>query len=171
MLEQRKLLILGLLSKADMHGYMLNEHLGMNIPITLKKPTAYNILEKLEQEQLISSKEETTGERKRKVFSLTASGRNEYIRLLREQLSAFLPGEYPNMVSLSFLDDIPNSEALSLLRKRLEKIEQFVRQFSSHDLETDSGHSDSSFLPFEFARRVIQMEKNFIEEIIQKMEE
>ena len=49
MTTERKLLLLGLLRKNDMHGYLLNAHLGGAVPISLKKPTAYNLLDRMEQ--------------------------------------------------------------------------------------------------------------------------
>jgi len=170
MTEQRKLLILGLLYKNDMHGYMLNAHLGMNIPITLKKPTAYNILNNLEKEKFVKSIEESTGERKRKVFYLTPRGEEEYKRLLKLQLATFVPGEFPNMVSLGFLDDISNNEAIHLLNERLCKIAEYEKSFDLPSGQGDENHSDSAFLSFEFAKRVLHLEKDFIEEVIQKLE-
>lgn len=171
MTEPRKLIILGLLYKTDMHGYMLNAHLGINIPISLKKPTAYNILEKLEKEQFVKSTEESRGDRKRNVYSLTAKGKKEYIALLKRQLSEFTPGEYPDLVSLGFLDDIPNAEAIPLLKERLGKIQTFANDFEIPADQKEDKHSGSAFLALEFSKRVMQLEKDFIFEVIQKLED
>jgi DNA-binding PadR family transcriptional regulator len=170
MTEQRKLLILGLLYKTDMHGYMLNAHLGMNIPITLKKPTAYNILDNLEKEKLVKSTEESTGERRRKVFSLTPAGEEEYKRLLKLQLATFIPGEFPNVVSLGFLDDISNNEAIFLLHERLCKLEEYGKSFDLPNMEGDENHAGSAFLSFEFVKQALNLEKKFIEKVIRKLE-
>ena len=40
MTNERKLLLLGLLRRSDMHGYLLSAHLDGSVPISLKKPTA-----------------------------------------------------------------------------------------------------------------------------------
>jgi DNA-binding PadR family transcriptional regulator len=137
MTEQRHLLIMGLLYQSDMHGYMLNAHLGMTMPISLKKPTAYNILESLEREGLVTGSQEATGDRKRRVFTLSELGRERYVEMLQKQLAEFIPGEYPGMVSMSFLDDLPPEEANRALAKRLEKIKSFTDELATHSQDRD----------------------------------
>ena len=171
MTEQRRLLILGLLYQSDMHGYMLNAHLGMTIPISLKKPTAYNMLESLEREGLVEGNQESTGDRKRRVYSLTSTGRQAYLENLREQVSSFIPGEYPGMVSLSFLDDLPREEARIALRSRLTKIKEFIEELAAHSPEEDAIHQGSGGLVLAFMRDVVELEHTYIQQILSHMEE
>ena len=86
MTDERKLLLLGLLRQVDMHGYMLNAHLGTATPISLKKPTAYNLLERMEQDGWVTHRDEPTGDRPRRVYSVTGQGEQMFQDLLRQQL-------------------------------------------------------------------------------------
>ena len=61
MTDQRKLLLLGILRQSDMHGYLLNAHLDGTIPISLKKPTAYNLLDRMEEDGWVEHRDEPTG--------------------------------------------------------------------------------------------------------------
>ena len=102
MTEERKLLILGLLRMTEMHGYVLNAHIDSVSPITLKKPAAYNLLDSMERDGWIEHREESTGDRHRKVFSVTTAGEDAFFELLRTQVGAYTPNESPGMVGLSF---------------------------------------------------------------------
>ena len=163
MTEQRRLLILGLLYSSDMHGYMLNAHLGMTMPISLKKPTAYKILENLEKEGLVEGCQESTGDRKRRVYSLSSSGKKAYLESLKEQVGTFIPGEAPGMVGLSFLDDLTREEAKSALSTRLEKIRAFLKKLSAHSQENDSSHHGSGDLVVSFMKDVVELEQKYIQ--------
>jgi DNA-binding PadR family transcriptional regulator len=171
MTEQRRLLIMGLLYQSDMHGYMLNAHLGMTMPISLKKPTAYNMLESLEREGLVEGSQESTGDRKRKVYSLTGTGRKAYLENLRKYVSRFIPGEYPGMVSLSFLDDLPREEARTALELRITKINDFLEELAAHSPEEDAIHQGSGELALAFMKDVVELEHKYIQQILSHMEE
>ena len=171
MTEERKLLILGLLRMADMHGYVLNSHIGNVSPVTLKKPTAYNLLDRMEQDGWIEHRGEATGDRQRKVFSVTPAGENAFYRLLREQLGTFIPNESPGLVGLSFLDALSVEEALVLLRQRRELILNFRKSFEYTDTgDGEDPHTGSMLLPIEYSRRLTDLDLAFIDEIIGHME-
>jgi len=170
MTEQRRLLIMGLLHKSDMHGYMLNAHLGITMPISLKKPTTYNMLESMEREGLVEGSQESTGDRKRRVFSLTSAGRKVYLENLREHVSRFIPGEYPGMVSLSFLDDLPRKEAWTALEIRLTKIRKFMEELATQNPEEDTSHQGSGGIAFAFIKDVAELEHTYIQKILSHME-
>jgi len=171
MTEQRRLLILGLLYQSNMHGYMLNAHLGMTMPISLKKPTAYNILESLEREGWVVGSQEATGDRKRRVYTLSDQGQKRYMEMLQEQVAEFSPGEFPGMVGLSLLDDLPKELAQDALAKRLVKIQDFREQLAAHSSDEDAGHHGSSALVLAFMKDVVELEQNYIHEILRHMEE
>ena len=90
MTDERKLLLLGLLRQTDMHGYMLNAHLDAAVPVTLKKPTAYHLLEIMEKDGWVIHREESTGKRVRKVYAMTRKGEAAFLDLLKRQLAAFI---------------------------------------------------------------------------------
>jgi DNA-binding PadR family transcriptional regulator len=168
MTDERKLLLLGLLRQTEMHGYLLNEHLDGFAPLTLKRPTAYNLLDRMEQEQWVVGRDEATGARGRKVYSITPKGEEEFLRLMREQLSNYSPNESPAMVSVGFLDALSKSEALSLLDLRRKAAMSFRRALGESS-DDPHGHAGSGYLPIEYARRLADLDIGFLEEIVAQL--
>lgn len=125
--DERVLLLLGLLTSQDRHGYEMNEFIERQLSCVtdLKKATAYQLLDRLEQHALIESHAEQHGARPtRKVYRLTAAGHDHFLRLLRAQIreeeGLILPGNVPIM----FCEHLPSDELLTALRERIEKLEQ-----------------------------------------------
>ena len=174
MLNERKLLLLGLLRHTDMHGYMLNAHLDSTIPITLKKPTAYNLLEIMEKAGWITHREELTGKRAKKIYTIAKVGEEAFFKLLRQQLSTFTPGEHPGMVSISFLDAIPVLDAIKLLKNRKSQIEEYVTGFHKTSEGTsgpDHHHQGSINLVIKYSHRAFTLELEFLNEVIKILED
>ena len=76
-MDERELLLLGLLKREEMHGYRLSqflEHqLGSVVP--MKRSTAYFLLNKLSQQGLIREESDREGRRpERRVYRLTPDG-------------------------------------------------------------------------------------------------
>src|SRR6476469_917285 len=89
-MEQRSLILLGLLMSQSQHGYQINEFIERNLSaITdMKKPTAYATLDKLSQSGYIDIQLEQEGNRPtRKVYSINESRRNYFYQLLINNLS------------------------------------------------------------------------------------
>jgi DNA-binding PadR family transcriptional regulator len=171
MTNERKLLLLGLLRQTEMHGYILNAHLEGASPVTLKKPTAYNLLDRMEMDGWIEHRGESTGERQRKVFSVTGKGEEAFFRLLGEQLGTYISPESPGLVSVSFLDALPVSCAVELLRKRQDSILEYRQSLESNDGEHQGDpHTGSTNLAMEYARRLADLEIAFLGEIIDGMD-
>lgn len=170
--DQRKLLLLGILRQSDMHGYLLNAHLDGTIPISLKKPTAYNLLDRMEEDGWVRHRDEPTGDRPRKVFSLTDAGEQAFQKLLREQLQEFTPAESPSAVSVSFLDAIPVAEALELLRQRRKSVAAYRNALVPHKQgdAPDGHHAGSAHFAIEYARRLIEMERQILDDLITHLE-
>ena len=171
--DPRKLLLLGLLRQSEMHGYMLNAHLDCTTPISLKKPTAYSLLDRMEKDGWVRHRDEPTGDRPRRVFSVTEEGERAFQELLRQQLKAFIPAELPGLVSLSFLDAVPVPEALDLLKQRRAELDQhrdaFIPSGESED-SADAHHTGSTHLAIEYARRFLEMETQFLSDVIDTLE-
>lgn len=131
---ERELLLLGLLQKEEMHGYQLHEFIDsfMQTCVDLKKSTAYYLLEKMAKDGYVTRTEDREGNRPpRRVYHLTEAGEAQLTTLLRQNLAAYLPAKFPGDTGLTFLDNLPTDEAVSLLQQRrhdlakaLEKIEQ-----------------------------------------------
>lgn len=165
----RKLLLLGMLNNTEMHGYLLNAHLGTKIPIEIKKPTAYNILDKMEQDGWVTHEEEFTGDRSRKIYSLTRQGRKIYLEMLENELSTFHPGEFPDLVSIGLIDSISKKKRIKLLLKRRNSLEKYIDDFnpSEADPEDDNNpHKGSSNLIFSYIRRSLELQLSFLDEVI-----
>jgi DNA-binding PadR family transcriptional regulator len=163
MTNERKLLLLGLLRRSDMHGYLLNAHLDGTVPISLKKPTAYNLLERMEKDAWVEHRDEPTGDRPRRVYSITRNGEAAFLKLLRQQLGELTPAETPGLVSLSFLDSLPASEATELLEQRRATLEKRRAAFTG---KRDDEHSGSMFLAIDYTRRLLDLEAQFLDEVI-----
>ena len=173
MTKERKLLLLGLLRRSDMHGYLLDAHLDGSVPISLKKPTAYNLLDRMEQDGWVEHRDEPTGDRPRRVFSVTEKDEQTFQLLLQEQLKAFTPAELPAAVSLSFLDAIPSAEALELLQHRRQAVERY--RDSLVPLEGDEAahhghHIGGAHLAVEYARRFVELELRILDEVMAHLE-
>lgn len=172
MTNERKLLLLGLLRKSDMHGYLLNAHLDGSVPISLKKPTAYNLLDRMEQDGWIEHRDEPTGDRPRRVFSVTQRGEHAFQDLLREQLKAFTPAELPAAVSLSFFDVIPATEALELLQHRRRAARRYQESLvpqEAEEAEHHQHHNGSAQLAIEYARRFVELELRLLDEVLEHL--
>jgi len=168
MTDERKLLLLGILRQTAMHGYLLNEHLGGGVPLTLKKPTAYNLLDRMENDQWVEGRDESTGERPRTVYSVTEKGEAAFLRLLREQIPEYAPNESPAMVSIGFLDALSAAEALSLLHRRREGAGAYRRALGESS-DDPHGHAGAGNLPIEYARRLADLDIRFLDEVIEHL--
>lgn len=119
--DERILLLLGLLTAQDRHGYEINDFIEHNLHnvIHLKKATAYQLLDRLEQHGLIESRIEQHGLRpNRKVYALTDAGRAHFLELLTTQLAEEEPLILTGNVPIMFCEHLPDAERLSALRAR-----------------------------------------------------
>ena len=127
MLDERELLLLGLLKREEMHGYQLNqflEHqLGSVVP--MKRSTAYFLLNRLSTRSLVHEEKDREGRRpERRVYRLTPDGETAFAESLREHLARHSAAHYPDVVGLLFMDFLPAEERVDLLRHRLEEMEE-----------------------------------------------
>ena len=128
---ERELLLLGLLKREEMHGYQLHEFIDsfMQTCVDIKKPTAYYMLDKMEQQGLITRKEEQEGNRPpRRVYSMTPAGEAQFQKLLRQNLAAYQQNRYPNNTGFIFLEELPEDEAIRLLLKRRRILNDLLQE-------------------------------------------
>ncbi|ADV65989.1 transcriptional regulator, PadR-like family [Deinococcus maricopensis DSM 21211] len=124
--DDRTLLLLGLLVAQDRHGYELHDFIQHNLQhvLPLKKATAYQLLDRLEQLGLVGSRPELYGERTpRKVYSLTGAGRAHFETLLLQLLGDEEPLFPPGNVPVMFSDHLPDAALVPALRARLAKLD------------------------------------------------
>jgi DNA-binding PadR family transcriptional regulator len=118
---ERELLLLGLLRRQNMHGYELHEFIEsyMQTCVDLKKPTAYYLLGKLAEAGYVDESSEHSGNRPpRKVYRITEAGEAHFQTLLRDNLAAYTPARFADLVGIAFLDEIGAGEAAMLLQAR-----------------------------------------------------
>ena len=152
---EKKLLLLGLLLNQEMHGYQLNEALQQNpgTPISLKKSNAYKLLNGMEEEGWVTHVEKQEGNRpQRRVYSVTEEGEKAFYRLLRGNLSTHPSPEFPSVVGLDFLYMLPKEEAVSLLEKRRQAVDEKFRQLDDISLEIRQGHLSTDYLHQYYAK-------------------
>jgi len=162
---EKKLLLLGLLRRQEMHGYQLNEFIDNNLALCtdLKKPTAYYLLDKMSAEGLIRAETEQEGNRPpRRVYRLTETGEAAFQALLRENLSAYAHVNFPGDIGLAFLDGVTPGEALPLLLEQRQKA-----QVRLAEIQTVPVHGGSLQLVFSHQAHHLQAELAWLDEIIQ----
>lgn len=159
---EKKLLLLGLLLSHEMHGYQLNEALQHNPsrPISLKKSNAYKLLNDMEKDGWVDHYEEQEGNRpQRRVYTVTEEGKEAFNRMLRENLSAHLPPEYPGVVGLDFLHTLPPSEAAALLSERRQAVEKKFQQLDGLSTEIRQSHLSVDYMHQYYLQEIEWLDK------------
>lgn len=154
---EKKLLLLGMLRHQDMHGYQLSEHLEENVALgfALKKSNAYKLLGKMEADGWITYRIEQVGNRpRRRVYTLTPSGEEAFLRLLREHLAAYVAPDFPSLVAMNFLQALPPEEAGMLLRQRRQQIAARFAEIEAFPEEVRSQHLPVDYLCHFFAQEL-----------------
>ncbi|GCE10828.1 PadR family transcriptional regulator [Tengunoibacter tsumagoiensis] len=131
-MDERMLLLLGMLKAERQHGYQLNEFIEHNLGrvIDMKRSTAYTLLERLCTQGYVERMTEQEGNRPpRKVYQLTAAGEQQFINLLKELLSQAAIGTPPFEVALMFLDHLQEPEVRALLQDHLEQLNQVIASY------------------------------------------
>ena len=125
-IDERALLLLGILRGQSQHGYQINELIERDLAhvTDMKKPTAYALLDRLEQSGAVSVHTEREGARPpRKVYAITPAGEARFLELLRANLAEADRVASAGDVGLMFLDALPREEGLELLRSRLARLD------------------------------------------------
>ncbi len=164
-IKDKKTHLLGILSAHKVHGYQLNQALRHpSNAISIGKANAYKLLANLEAEGFVSHIEERKGKRPpRMVYSITEKGKSEFLRLLKEGLAQYEAIEYPNGVSLNFIDLLEPQEALSLLKIRQERLADRCATLTSFSDDIRASHPGIDFLV-----RQVELEQEFLDKLIEK---
>ncbi len=120
-MDERALLLLGILRAQSQHGYQINEFIERNLSrvTDMKKPTAYAILDRLSRDGYVQMRTEQEGNRPpRKVYSITPKGEQAFEDLLRTTLAHADRFSAPGDIGLMFLAHLPPTEAIALLEQR-----------------------------------------------------
>lgn len=165
---ERELLLLGLLRSQDMHGYQLHEaidsHLGMGVQLT--KPTAYRLLSNLAEDGWVAFREEQEGNRPlRRVYAITPQGEVAFQQLLRENLANYRPSDFTCQIGLAFLDELSAEEALPLLHRRRDAMDELLESTRAH-----GEHPGSLQLMLERQLHLLAAELEWLESVIVRLQ-
>lgn len=125
----KQLLLLGLLRTGSMHGYQLNEFIESTLStcVQIKRPTAYYVLNKMQDDGWVAESEEQEGNRPpRRIYSITAAGEAAFQELLRQNLASYELAQFTGDVGLAFLEEVPPEEAWHLLQQRRSIIQTLL---------------------------------------------
>lgn len=169
-----KLLVLGLLMSSEMYGYQINEmievHLGTGIQ--LKKSLIYKLLGKMADDGWLTFTEEKAGKRPtRRVYAITAKGREAFKDLLLDSLADYRPADLLSHVAEGYLDMLSPEQSLPRLEQRRQKIEQLLKHahaVASHTSDADEG---SHQLIIEHQIHHLASELEWIDYVISKVGE
>lgn len=164
--KDKRLLLLGILSTHSLHGYELNELLkSPTNAIRIGKANAYQLLAKLEQDGFVVGREERTAKRPpRTVYTITEAGKTEFERLLQERLSEFQPTEYPDGISLNFIDLLSPELVVPLLEQRAKRLAARCATLDGFSDDIRASHPGLDFLV-----RLTELERSFLHELIEKL--
>ena len=162
---EKKLLLLGLLRRQEMHGYQLNEFIDNNLALCtdLKKPTAYYLLDQMAKDGWISAETEQEGNRPpRRVYRLTEACEAAFQRLLRENLAEYSPVNFAGDIGLGFLDWLAPAESLPLLETQKTQVTARLME-----IESIPAHAGSLGLIFAHQIHHLQAEILWLEQVIE----
>lgn len=169
--DERALLLLGVLMIQRQHGYQINDFIERCGVTTMKKPTAYAILDRLAAAGHIAVATEQAGNRpQRKVYTITDSGRVLFRQLLvRNTATADAPIATGD-IGLMFLDHLPSAEALAGLRQRLSQLDAQLATRAHPALPHDHGHlSVTLVIDHQLAR--LRADRDWLAATIARIEE
>lgn len=147
-LDERHLLLLGLIKAQARHGYELADFIERNLcrVTDMKKATAYFLLDRLAALGLVSVRQEQAGNRPpRRVFSITPAGEAAFARLLAATLGQAETMASPADTALMFLEHLPPAAARTAIEQRLAG----VRQRLAETREAQASHPGSVHLALE----------------------
>lgn len=161
-MDERALLLLGMLRVQSQHGYQINEFIERTLGrvTDMKKPTAYAILERLGNGGYVAVRSEQEGSRPpRKVYAITPSGERLYHELLRAQVAAPQRTPAAGGIALMFLDDLPADERVELVQRRIGALDDLI---ATYDEAPRHGHGLGVDLAIEQQRYILRAERKWL---------
>jgi DNA-binding PadR family transcriptional regulator len=128
--------VLSLLRESPMHPYQMQRLLKLRHKdeiLALKKGSLYHAIGRLVRDELIVPKStERNGRRpERTTYALTATGRKEFTRALRQIIAVPRRESSEFMAAMSFLVHLTPSEALPRLEERAAFLDAEIREYSA----------------------------------------
>jgi DNA-binding PadR family transcriptional regulator len=170
-MDERMLLLLGILKAQSQHGYQINEFIEHNLGrvIGMKKPTAYALLERLSQEGYVTVRaEQGNSGPPRKVYAITPAGEALFLTLLRSSLAEPDHIALPGDIALMFLDHVSRADGIQLLQQRLAKLDAQIARY-----EQAPQHKHGIGVDLALARdlRLLQADRAWLTETLGQLEQ
>ncbi|WP_282936690.1 PadR family transcriptional regulator [Paenibacillus sp. RC67] len=170
-MDERELLVLGLLMTQSQHGYQINEFIEKNLGRVsdMKKATAYSILKRLNQKGYVDVAVEQEGNRPpRQIYTITPIGEEQFNTLLRATLSNLENVTPSGDIGFMFIDHLSKEEAISLLEQKLRKAQQLLEALS-----TVPRHGPGTGVDLSIRHRIalLQCDRDWILHTIEQMKQ
>lgn len=169
-MDERILLILGLLQSNSQHGYQINDFIERNLGRVsdMKKATAYSLLKKLHEKGFVDVTTEQEGNRPSKqVYSITPAGEAKFYKLLRQSLVHVDDYVPRGDIGLCFIDQLPTEEVIGHLKKKLEAIEILLSTYEN--IPNHVKHAKGVNLTIEHRIALFRCDRAWISETIEKL--
>lgn len=167
--DERTLLLLGVLMMENQHGYQINDFIENRLcsVISMKKPTAYALLDRLVHQEAVIVHIEQEGSRPpRKVFEITERGRALFLELLHRNLALSPMPQYASDIGLMFVNYLDPADVMTHLEKRLRTLEKQIEE----QVEVPShGPTLSLDLALDHTRVMREAERDWLILTIQKL--
>lgn len=170
-MDERDLLILGLLTAQSQHGYQINDFIERNLGrvYDMKKATAYSVLKRLNKGGFVEVKVEQDGNRPpRQVYSITPLGEEKFANELRQSLSHVENVTPAGMISYMFLDHLPKTEVMNCLETRLEKLDELLKIYENTPAH---GHGIGVDLATEHRLTLVRCDREWLAGVIRRIGE
>ncbi|WP_133910547.1 PadR family transcriptional regulator [Streptomyces sp. NBC_00582] len=134
-----RLLVLGAVRQhGRAHGYQVRgdlEYWGAHEWSNAKPGSIYHALRQMAKQGLLHEHEtapSSAGGPPRTEYEITPAGTEEYFRLLREALTSYDQKTDVKSAAIGFVVDLPRAEAVTLLKERVRRIEQWRAAVTEH---------------------------------------
>jgi DNA-binding PadR family transcriptional regulator len=173
-----RLVILGFLRGRPLYGYEIKqmiEHV-MGDWTNIAFGSIYYALGKLAEEGFVEKvgTEQEGGRPSRTVYQITDTGREEFMRLLREMWSNVERQTFDFDIGLSFISALPIDEVKGYLQKRVTHLEHILEYLEAHQAERlASEHTPGRLVSAVFGhhRLHLQAELDWTQDLLQNVEQ
>jgi DNA-binding PadR family transcriptional regulator len=172
-----RLVILGLLRDRPLHGYeikqIIEEHMSDWTNIAFG--SIYFALSKLAEEGFIEKvgTEQEGGRPSRTIYRITATGREEFERLLREVWRDLERHYFTLDIGLAFIEALPLEEVKGYLRQRVTQLEAISQHLNAHQREVmteEESPREMVVAIFNHSRLHFEAELTWTRELLEKVE-
>jgi DNA-binding PadR family transcriptional regulator len=175
MASRISVMVLGLLSEGERHGYELMKDLeekGILRLAPASKVAVYKCLARMEVEgSLTSWTEREGGAPEKRVYAITAAGASRMKDLVYEICASQEPLGFESLVALPFLKYLENEEAIDALESRLHYIEGQGRRLKN-EVDMLEGLDDDIFLDIlKHEEESYRQEARFLKRLIAKLKQ